>query len=127
MNKKILGIVMCLALSLTMVSAVSVDYNGWDKKTNTFSYTKVLENECSPISITITDHKDNVVGEYSSGGICYICYGGSCEYLASTGTYDINKVFNLLPRNQIKGMGNLRYEVSKTYGSQEVLTSGRLK
>ncbi len=122
---------LCLMLGLTMASAVSIHNvnNDYNKKDNivSFSFDKVLNDECVPVDVTILDHKDNVVGGYSSyGTICAICLGGSCSYFSATGTYSVDKIFNLIPKNQIKGLGNLRYEISRTYGD-EILAEGRLK
>ena len=133
MNKKIYTILgLCLMMSLTMVSAISLENieSDYNKKNNVidFSFTEILENECSPIDVTILDHKDNVVGGYSSRGvICGICmWRGGCTYYTNTGTYNINKVFNLIPKKDIRGLGNLRYEITKTHDG-ELLETGRIK
>ena len=92
MNKKILSIGalgLFLVMSLVMVSAIEITYEGYDKKAGVISYEKVLEDECSPVDVTIINHKGNVVGGYSRPGICSICYGGSCSYYTATGTYSI--------------------------------------
>lgn len=132
MKNKILILSLMSLMMVGIVGAVSIqnvntDYNKKDNVVQ-FNFEAVLQDECAPVDITILDHKDNVVGGYSSqGAICAICYGGSCHYFTATGTYSIERMLNLIPKRDIKGVGNLRYEITQTYFGQELLASGRLK
>lgn len=134
MNKKILMMSLMSLLMIGMVSAMSVDNIevSYDKKSNmiTTDFTSSLNQECGQPRVIVYDKKDNVVGmTYGDGWLCAICYGGSCTQLGQlrTGIFQESRFINLISKKDIKGLGNLRYEIKHPYDYRVTLAEGLLK
>jgi hypothetical protein len=130
MKKINVSLGLCFMLCLTVVSAMSlydveVDYNKEDNSVS-FNYASVLDNECNYQLLKVYDHKGNVVGENHGRFICTASWGG--YYFIDnrvTGDFDNQRTISLDSKNNIKGLGNLRYEITG-YNSDAVLAEGRL-
>ncbi len=130
MKNKIIGILgVMLMLGLTVVSAMSVDNveTSYDKKTGivNVNFDAILNDECSGQSIFIYDKKDNLVGRSYGPGICAICIYGRCEWIRPqlTGIFQTSVDIQLTSNKNIKGLGNLRYEITRG----DILANGFLK
>jgi len=113
MKKILMSLGICLMLSMTLVSAVTIsnvefDYN---KKTNSvhIELDQTLNNECYGLGIDILNHKDKVVNQIVS-------WDGSMG--GRTGTF--HRVFDidLIEKKNIKGLGNLRMVIGDLFESR---------
>jgi len=138
MNKIIMSLGLCLLMSMALVSAASVTNveTNYNKKSNVvhIEYDKVLRNECVGAStVLIFDHKDNdVIPEpiaVSYGGAitlsCIQDWTGRAIFGGRTGTFHYSKDIALTDKSEIKGLGNLRYEVTNWW-NDIVLAEGKI-
>ncbi len=130
MKNKMMGMLgIMLMLGLTMVSAMSVDNveTSYNKKTGivSFDFDAILNDECSGQNIFIFDKKDNLVGRSYGHGICSIQLPWGVIILkpSLTGIFQTSVEIQLTSNKDIKGLGNLRYEIVRG----EILSNGFLK
>ena len=133
MKMKLMSLGLMMLLSLSVVSAFTIEdaQSDYNKKDNeiTFDFLTIQENECAIVDAYVYDHKDNLVGTSANGAwtICLIRYpdGRVIRDFRKTGTFEGVEFVDLIAKKDIKGLGNLRYELVKTYGG-EVLATGRV-
>lgn len=125
-----------LILSLTMVSAASVSniQTNYDKKTDKIfvEYDLTLNNECFGSTVNILDNKSNLIATnikpYIPGGaitISCITKNGIVLWGGRTGTFHMSYELDTIAKRDIKGLGNLRYEI--TGGTpRELLAIGKI-
>ncbi len=134
MNKIYMSLGVMLMLSLTLVSAatysnVEVTYN---KKANVIhvELDQTLDNECIGVGVNIFNHKDSNVRKpwvWDGGALpvnCIVYQNGTVIWGGRTGTFHASFDVELVGKNEIKGLGNLEYEL---YKSREVLNNGRIR
>jgi len=124
MKKILMSLGICLMLSMTLVSAITIsnvefDYN---KKTNSvhIELDQTLNNECYGLGIDILNHKDKVVNQIVpwDGSISCIIHRGQVIWGGRTGTF--HRVFDidLIEKKNIKGLGNLRMVIGDLFESR---------
>jgi len=133
-TKIMMSLMLCLILGLTIVSAMSIDNveTSYDKKSGivNINFDATMENQCGRPTVMFYDKKDNLIGRtYGDSWICSICIYGVCNQIGilRTGTFQESRQIQLIDKKEIKGLGNLRYEIVNPYVSSLLYASGFLK
>ena len=134
-NKMMTSLGICLMLSMTLASAsISIGdvETNYDKKSNSinFNFDATMNEQCGRPTVLVYDKKDNLVGRTSGDGpLCWICIYGQCNQIGTlrTGTFNEDRTIQLTDRKNIKGIGNLRYEIVNPYIYNLLYANGFLK